>query len=81
MDDTGCAFGVFTTYNKTWILRRISNNAFKASAPVMAGDISSASVVLLREFIFHLSLLAAKKCYTMLAQAVWEVIGKSLYTC
>lgn len=64
MDDARCAFGVFSTYNKTYFLKRENDNTFKASAPVMATDVTSASVSSLRECIFFLALQAANAAST-----------------
>lgn len=58
MDDFHCWYGVFTTYNRTWFLRRANDDQFFIRTPVSSEARSTASEVSLTECILFIALKA-----------------------
>lgn len=61
MDDHRCRYGYFTTYMRTWFLKRVSDRKFLVSKAIHAGAKASEDTVSLRKCFLYFGYLAKVK--------------------
>lgn len=71
MDDLHCSYGVFTTYNSTWFVRRIDDGTFEVTEPIKASMFSAPSST------SKVPRISVKECFYFIAKMALS--EKSVY--